>query len=157
MRNKFNTLWETSERPTPNVEYEHFVTSYIEAAAECFPTKPKAKCRVPWEAIAIREKWGRMIIASLFDKRNPTDSNAQKLKKAQRELTHNKEQLEYIQSQMNKTRNSVEDRQLRLATQTVKEMSGRKSTLRAKLKAANQKRKDTNMEKTFQESAWKLP
>ena len=40
-------------------------------------------------------------------------SNAQKLKKAQGELTHGsqKEQKEYIQSHINKIRKSVEDRQ----------------------------------------------
>ena len=65
----------------------------------------------------------------------------QKLRKAQRGLTniYQKEQKEYIQGKINKIRNPVEDRQLRIAWQTVIEVIKRKSTSRAKLKAVNQK------------------
>ena len=45
---------------------------------------------------------------------------------------------EYIQNQMDKIRDSVEDRQSRIAWQTINEVSRRKSTAKAKLKAANQ-------------------
>ena len=31
-----------SERHTPKDEYENFVTVFIEVAAECIPTKPRA-------------------------------------------------------------------------------------------------------------------
>ena len=60
VRNKFDTLQETSEKHTPNDEYENFVTTHMEAAAECIPAKPRAKCRVLWEAIAIRKKQDNM-------------------------------------------------------------------------------------------------
>ena len=50
-RNKFDILQEISETYTPNDECEHFVTAHIEATEECIPTKPRAKCRVPWELI----------------------------------------------------------------------------------------------------------
>ena len=56
VRNKFDTPWVTSEKYTLNDEYENFVLTYIEAALKCIPTKSRAKCRVPWEVIAIREK-----------------------------------------------------------------------------------------------------
>ena len=54
-----------------------------------------------------------MKTASLCNKRNPTNCNAQKLKKAQRKLinAYQQEQIAYIQGQINKIRNSVEDRQ----------------------------------------------
>ena len=32
---------------TPNDEYENFVNAHIEVAAECIPTKLRAKHRVP--------------------------------------------------------------------------------------------------------------
>ena len=59
-------------------------------------------------------------------------------KKAQSELNNAyfKQQTEYIQDQINKIRDSVDDRQSRIAWQTVNEVSRRKSTARAKLKAA---------------------
>ena len=40
----FGTLQETSERHTPKVKYENFVTAYMEAATECIPTEPRVKC-----------------------------------------------------------------------------------------------------------------
>ena len=50
---------------------------------------------------------------------------------------HIKEQTEYIQNQIDKIRDSVEDRQSRIAWQTINEVSRRKNTAKAKLKAAN--------------------
>ena len=55
--NKFNTPLETPERHNPNDAYKNFITTHIEAAAKCILTKPKAKCRVPWELVAVKEKW----------------------------------------------------------------------------------------------------
>ena len=48
------------------------------------------------------------------------------------------EQTEYIQNQIDKIRDLVEDRQSRIAWQTIDEVSRRKRTAKAKLKAANQ-------------------
>ena len=82
-----------------------------------------------------------MKTASKCNRKNPTYTNALKLKKAQNELAtiYLKEQTEYIQNQIDKIRDSVEDRQFWTAWQTVNEVSRRKSTAKAKLKAASQK------------------
>ncbi len=53
-----------------------------------------------------------------------------------------KEQTEYIQNQMDKIRDSVDDRQCRIALQTINEVKRRKNTAKAKLKAANQQESD---------------
>ena len=50
---------------------------------------------------------------------------------------YQKEQIEYIQGQINEIKNSVEDRQSRIAWQTVNEVSKRKGTSRVKLKAVS--------------------
>ena len=73
-------------------------------------------------------------------RKNPTIANARILKKAQYQLAgiYLKEQTEFIQNKIDKIRDSVEDRQSRIAWQTINEVSGRKSTAKAKLKAANQ-------------------
>ena len=55
VRNKFDNLQEASETLTPNSEYENFINTHMEAAAECIPTKPRAKHRVPWETLVIRK------------------------------------------------------------------------------------------------------
>ena len=49
-----------------------------------------------------------------------------------------KEPIEYIQNQIDKIRDSVEDRQSRIAWQTINEASRRNSTAKAKLKATKQ-------------------
>ena len=46
--------------------------------------------------------------------------------------------MEYIQDQINKIRNLVEDKQSHIVWQTVNEVNNRKNTSIAKLKAASQ-------------------
>ena len=88
VRNEFDTLQGISKTHTPNEEYENFVNAHTESAAEFIPTKPRAKHRVPWETLAVRSKQYKIRTVSLCNKRNPTNTNVQKLKKAQRELTN---------------------------------------------------------------------
>ena len=90
--------------------------------------------------LEVREKRAHVKTASKSYRKNPTSTNARKLKTAQYQLTgiYIKEQTEYIQNQIDKIRDSVEDRQSRIAWQTIKEVSRRKRTVKAKLKAANQ-------------------
>ena len=81
-----------------------------------------------------------MKTASKNYRKKPTNTNTRKLKTAQYQLAgiYINEQTEYIQNQIDKIRDSVEDRQSRIAWQTINEVSRRKSTAKAKLKAANQ-------------------
>ena len=140
LRNRFETPQEKTEKGTHNDEYENFVNAHLEAAANCIPTKPRTKYRVPWKTLAVREKRADVKTASKSYRKNPTNTNAVKLKKAQNELAsiYLKELTEYVQNQIDKNRDSVEDRQSRIAWQTIDEVSRRKSTIKGKLKAANQ-------------------
>ena len=140
LRNRFETLQEKTEKGTPNDEYENFGNAHLETAAKCIPTKPRTKYRFPWETLAVREKRAHVKTASKSFWKNPTNTNAIKLKKAQYQLTgiYLKEQTEYIQNLIDKIRYSVKDRQSRIAWQTINEVSRRKSTTKAKLKASNQ-------------------
>ena len=140
LRNRFETLQEKTEKSTPNDEYENFVNAHLEAAAKYIPTKVKTKYRVPWETLAVREKRALVKTASTNYRKNATKTNALKLKTAQYQLAriYIKEQTEYIQNQIDKIRDSVEDKQSRIAWQTINEVSRRKNTAKAKLKAANQ-------------------
>ena len=99
----------------------------------------------------MREKRAHMKTASKSPRKNPTNTNAIKLKKAQYQLTgiYLKEQTEYIQNQIDKIRDSVEDNQSRIAWQTINEVSRRKSTTKAKLKAANQQERIKLWKKHF--------
>ena len=140
LRNRFETLQEKTEKSKPNDEYENFVNPHLEAAAKCIPTKLKTKYRVPWETLAVRDKRALVKTASKNYRKKPTNTNALKLKTAQYQLAgiYIKEQTEYIQKQIDRIRDSVEDRQSRIAWQTMNEVSRRKNTAKAKLKAENQ-------------------
>ena len=136
LRNRFETLQEKEEKNTPNDEYENFVNAHLKAAS----TKPRTKYRAPWETEEVREKRALVKTASESYRKNPTIANVRILKKAQKQLAgiYLKEQTEFIQNKIDKIRDSVEDRQSRIAWQTINEVSGRKSTAKAKLKAVNQ-------------------
>ena len=143
LRNKFDALQEKTEIRTPNDEYENFVNSHREAAVKCIPTKLRTKSRVPWETLVVREKHADVKTVSKCNRQNLTNTNALKLKKARNELAsiYLKELTEYIQHQIDKIRDSVEDRQFRIVWQTKNEVSRRKSTTKAKWKATNQQKR----------------
>ena len=82
LRNKFDALSEKKETHTPNDEYENFVIAHLEAAAECMPTKQRAKPRILWK------KRADVKTASKCNRKNPTNIIVPKLKKAQNELTN---------------------------------------------------------------------
>ena len=90
--------------------------------------------------LAVREIRADVKTASKCNRKNPTNTNVLKLKKAQNELAsiYLKEQTEHIQNKIDKIRDSEKDRQSRFAWQTINEVSRKKSTAKAKLKATNQ-------------------
>ena len=69
----------------------------------------------------MREKRALAKTVSKNYRKNPTNTNASKLKTAQYQLAgiYIKEQTEYIQNQIGNIRDSVEDRQSRIAWQTI--------------------------------------
>ena len=137
LRKKFNALQEKTETHTPNDEYENFVNAHLEAAAKCIPTKLRTKSRVPWETLVVREKRADVKTASKCNRKNPTNTNALKLKKELASI-YLKEQTEYIQNKIDKIRDSVEDRQSMIAWQMINEVSRRNGIAKAKQKATNQ-------------------
>ena len=81
LRNRFEAQQETTEKATPNHEYENFVNAYLEAAVNFIPTKPRTKYRIPWKTFSVREKRADVKTASKCYRKNPTNTNALKLKK----------------------------------------------------------------------------
>ena len=100
----------------------------------------------------VRERRTRVKTASKHYLKKTTNTNARKLKIAQYQFAgiYIKEQTEYIQNQIDKIRDSVEDRQSRIARQTINEVSRRKSTSKAKLKAANQQERIKQWKQHFE-------
>ena len=159
LRNKFDALQEKSGTHTPNNEYENFVHDHLEAAAKCILTKQKAKLKVPWETLVVRAKRADVKTASKCNRRNPINTIALKLKKAKNESTniYLKEQTEYKQTQINKIRDSVEDRQSRIAWQTVNEGCRRECTAKAKLESTSQEKPIQLWKQHFENLPGNLP
>ena len=111
LRKKFDALQEKTETHTPNDEHENCVNAHLEAATKYILTKYRTKPRVTWATLAVREKRADMKTASKCKRKKPTNTIALKLKKVQNELAivDLKEQTEYIQNQIDKIRDSVED------------------------------------------------
>ena len=126
---------------------------------KCIPTKPRTKYRAPWETEEVKEKRALVKTASKSYRKNPTIANARILKKAQYQLAgiYLKEQTEFIQNKLDKIRDSVEDKQSRIAWQTINEVSGRKSTAKAKPKAANQQERIKLWKQHFENLLANLP
>ena len=82
VKNRFDTLRETSKRRTANDNYENSVTAHLESAAECTLIKPKTKYRIPWESETVCEKWDDLKKkASFLKKKKKKKPNGQKLMK----------------------------------------------------------------------------
>ena len=75
------------KKRTSNDKYENFVNAHLGAAAKCIPTKPRTKSRVPWETLAVREKRADVKTASKCNRKNPTNTNALKLKKGTKSIS----------------------------------------------------------------------
>ena len=136
----FNALNPISMPTPPTVALIEFFHTDTLASVHPLPVSWYFISPFPWETLAVREKRADVKTASKWNRKNPTNTNALKLKKAPNELPriYLKEQTEYIQNQIDKIRDSVEDRQSRIAWLTINEVSRRKSTTKAKLKATNQ-------------------
>ena len=120
--------------------------------SKCISTKPRTKYRDSWETLAVREERALVKTALKSYRKNPINTNARKLEKAHYQLAgiHLKEQTEYIHNQRDKIRDSVEENQSRIAWQTINEVSRRKSTAKATLKAAKQQERIKLWKQSFE-------
>ena len=135
VRKKFDTLQETSERYSMIGNYENFVTTQKESAVECVPTKLRTKCNVLRESQAIREKnlRTRKMHPNLIEiQQSVVCRNLWK--------PYQKEQLQYIQGQINKLRNLIWYRQSWSVRQRVNEVIRRKCRLIVKNAASQAER-----------------
>ena len=98
------------------------------------------------------------MLANLKNK-TPTSKNIRNYRKARQELeeTYNIEQHKYIQEQIETIRNAAENKQSSLAWQTVNEVTGRKRSMQAKLKASSQDKRLQKWKEHFQNLLGKAP
>ena len=136
LQNRFSQLQnEDNDNINPNNTCNNFMNAYKQAAEGCIPLKHKTKHKVPWENEIVEQK----MLANLKNK-TPTSTNIRNYRKARQELeeTYNIEQHKYIQEPTETIRNAAENKQSYVAWQTVNEVTGRKRSTQAKLKASSQ-------------------
>ena len=150
--NQYNALNNLIENPSPNILYENFINAHIDAAKEYIPLKPKIKRRVPWESDAIIEKRKQLKEAATRENSTPSRANTILRQEKQKELTnlYDEEQKKYIQSKIDTIQNTHANRQSAAAWQTVNEISGRKTSSKAKLKALSQEERLNKWKEHFQ-------
>lgn len=141
LSNRYQSLQDESNEITANSSYRNFETACAFAADELIPSRRKAKQTVPWESEDILQKRADLKAALYQRDTNPSRENRYRYRAAQTKLKHTyrTEQETYINSKIELIENSAINKQAALAWKTVNEISGRKSSNKAKLKASDQK------------------
>ena len=95
---------------------------------------------MPLENEIITEKRQQLKKLAQMKNRNATKANIRKHKQAQKDLEtkYLNEQQKHIQSQIDRIENASENKHSSLAWQTVNEITGRKKSIKAKIKTSNQ-------------------
>ena len=108
--------------------------------AKIIPLKPKLKQRSPWETINISQKRASLHEAAKLKDQNPTPERIKNFKLIQSSFVkiYENEQNDYIENKVEEIQNAATNKKSALAWKTVNEISGRKKTNKAKLKAKNE-------------------
>ena len=103
--------------------------------------KTKLKQRSPWETINISQKRASLYEAAKLKDQNPTPERIKNFKLIQSSFIklYENEQNDYIENKIEEIQNAATNKKSALAWKTVNEISGRKKTNKAKLKAKNEK------------------
>ena len=159
LKNKFSALQEENVLNSANQTFMNFESACKEAATESVPLKPKVKQRVPWETEEISKKRKKLKSTAKIKNSNPSNSNLANFKKAQSELskTYMEEQIAYLQNKIDIISKAAVNKQSAEAWKTVNEISGRKTTNKSKLKAANQEERINLWKEHFQNLLGKPP
>ena len=160
LQNCFSQLQnEDNDNINPNNTYINFMNAHKQAAEDCIPLKHKTKHKVPWENEIVEQKRECLKMLANLKNKTPTSTNIRNYRKARQELeeTYNIEQHKYIQEQIETIRNAAENKQSSLAWQTVNEVTGRKRSTQAKLKASTQDERLQKWKEHFQNLLGKAP
>ena len=159
LKNRYQVLKEENDEMTTCEEYAAFEKAVHETACKIIPLKPKLKKKVPWETPEIIQCRENLKTAAENKRKKPTRANTRKYKNAQTKLktTYEKEQCDYINSKIKEIEEAVDNKQSAIAWKIVNEISGRKKTNKAKLKAKDQNERIRNWEKHFKNIYGKTP
>ena len=158
-RNRFEALQQNEDSNTLDKTYNNFVLACKTTAGAILPKKMKLTSHKPWENEEIQNS--RKILQQAGKKRDsqPSQQNKQNFSKALKSLkkTYLSEQTKYLQQKIDEIENSVANQKSSNAWKVINEISGRRSTNSAKLKASNQEERVKLWKKHFQDLLGKPP
>ena len=157
--NKFAILSNLEQNSSANEMYEQFETACKEAANTTIPQKQRSKKRKPWENEEIRNKRQQLHRAQQLKESFPSPENIRKLNNATTLLkeAYKLEQTKYLENKITHIRNSATNKQSAEAWKAVNEITGRKASNSAKLKAENQEERVKLWENHFKDLLGKPP
>ena len=107
---------------------------------------------IPKRQSKILSKRTSLKNASALQRANPNVNNLKKVKQAKKDLrlSYEQEQAAYVQSKIDEIKSAADNKQSALAWKTVNEISGRKKTTKAKIKANDQAERVSKWKDHFQ-------
>ena len=117
-----------------------------------YSKKARKRKKNPWETEKILSKRTSLKNASALQRANPNVTNLKKVKQAKKDLrlSYEQEQAAYVQSKIDEIKSAADNKQSALAWKTVNEISGRKKTTKAKIKANDQAERVSKWKDHFQ-------
>ena len=161
LQNRYQALQDEKEdnHLFTNEKYKLFEVAVKDAAEETVPHKPKIKRKIPWENQTIIQLRENVRIAGENKRKNPTRANIRKYNQSQRNLKnkYKEEQTKYLNNKIKEIQDASDNMKSSTAWKIVNEISGRKITNKAKLKAENQSQRIKKWEEHFKNLYGKPP
>ena len=138
-RNRFEALNSEKIDHDPNTLYNNFVQANAEAATAILPKKPRSRRMTPWMTDEIIQKRNELRSVKKSQNNNPTNQNTANYERAKGELinAYNNEQQRYIDEKLEELKRTNPNSEAAVAWKIANEITGRKTTNRAKLRAKN--------------------
>ena len=139
VKNRFEALQNDEETISANTAYTYFETARKESSAKYIPLKLKQKKKTPWENHEICQKRKDLHIAAKLKDSQISFENQIQFNKTKKELTstYDAEQSKHVNRKIKDIEIAATNKQSSIAWKIVNEISGRKNSNSAKLKASS--------------------
>ena len=152
-------LQNENELDDRNITYENFVKAHREAVLNCIPLKPIKRKRVPWETPEIQIQRKKIRCSAIWKNENPGPQNVTKFNREKQKMTklYQAELENYLQNKIALIKTYLENKQSSMAWDTINEITGRKRTSKAKLRAESQQDRLSQWKSHFENLLGKAP
>ena len=152
LSNRYEALLSETESPSTDEKYSAFVAAHNEVANENVPLKTKIKYRAPWDNDKISQERANLKDTAKIKNRNPTWRNISKFNEAKEKLdaAYKQEQLTYLQKKIEEIQSTADNQKSAIAWKIVNDVSGRKKSSHARIKASSQEERIDKWKQHFE-------